>query len=141
MGLQVTLKMNQAVRLYSSPLCLLPWLKGLKGALLVNLTEVAPYKQAEVVSEPESEGELSAIKSKRTASEVGFSIPLAKRPELAEYSVTESESDTDVVSPSRLPTSGPTSAHGKGTAAVHNCDDLVLTSAPHRRSSRSLTRR
>jgi hypothetical protein len=83
------------------------------------------------VSEPESEGELSAIKSKRTASEVGFSIPLAKRPELAEYSVTESESDTDVVSPSRLPTSGPTSAHGKGTATVHICDGLVLTSAPH----------
>ena len=66
------------------------------------------------MSEPESEGDLSAIKSKRTASEVGFSIPPAKRPEPAEASVTESESDIDVVSLSRLPVSATASAH-KGT--------------------------
>ena len=68
------------------------------------------------MSESESEGELSAIKSKRKASEVGFSIPPAKRPEPAEASVTESESDIDVISPSRLPASVPASAR-KGTGA------------------------
>jgi hypothetical protein len=66
------------------------------------------------VSEPESEGELSATKSKRKASEVGFSIPPAKRPEPAEASVTESESDIDVVSLSCLPASASASAR-KGT--------------------------
>jgi hypothetical protein len=66
------------------------------------------------VSEPESEGELSAIKSKRKASEVGFSIPPAKRPEPAEASVTESESDIDVVYPTRLPASASASTR-KGT--------------------------
>jgi hypothetical protein len=72
------------------------------------------YNQTEVVSEPESEGELSAIKSKRKASEVGFSIPPAKRPEPAEASVTESESDIDLVSPSCLPASASASTR-KGT--------------------------
>jgi len=66
------------------------------------------------VSELESEGELSATKSKRKASEVGFSVPPAKRPEPAEASVTESESDIDVVSLSRLPASASASTH-KGT--------------------------
>ena len=66
------------------------------------------------MSEPESEGELSAIKSKRKASEVGFSIPPAKRPEPAEASVTESESDIDVVSASCFPASASPSAR-KGT--------------------------
>jgi hypothetical protein len=63
------------------------------------------------VSEPESEGELSAIKGKRKASEVGFSVPPAKRPEPLEASVTESESDIDVVF---LPASASASAR-KGT--------------------------
>ena len=66
------------------------------------------------MSEPESEDELSAMKNKRKASEVGFSIPPAKRPEPAEASVTESESDIDVVSPSRLPASASASTR-KGT--------------------------
>ena len=71
------------------------------------------------MSEPESEGELSAIKSKRKASELGFSIPPAKRPETAECSVTESESDFDVVSPSRLPASASALARSKAATTVH----------------------
>jgi len=78
------------------------------------------------VPEPESEVELSAIKSKRKASEVGFSIPPAKRPEPAEFSVTESESDSDA-SPSHHRASALAPAQGKGTAKVHNCDRTLCS--------------
>ncbi|KAH9953604.1 P-loop containing nucleoside triphosphate hydrolase protein [Russula dissimulans] len=44
-----------------------------------------------------------------------FDIPPAKRPEKAEDSLTESESDSDVVLPSRLPTSGLVAKKGTAT--------------------------
>jgi SNF2 family DNA or RNA helicase len=63
---------------------------------------------------------VSATKNKRKASELGFSIPPAKRPEPEEYSVTESESDFDDVSPSCLPASTPTLAQSKDITT--HCD-------------------
>lgn len=73
------------------------------------------------MSEPESDVELSATKSKRKASEVEFEIPPAKRPEPAEGSVTESESDFDMVIPSRTPTAVP--GPSRGNLAVY-CDTV-----------------
>ena len=70
---------------------------------------------------------MSAAKNKRKASELGFSIPPAKRPEPEEYSVTESESDSDAAVPSCLPASAPALARSKDIATIHNCDtDLCL---------------
>lgn len=73
------------------------------------------------MSEPESDLELSATKSKRKASETEFEIPPAKRPEPIEGSVTESESDFDGVIPSRLPASVLTLGPSKGTTTSY-CD-------------------
>ena len=92
------------------------------------------------MSEPESEGDLYTTKSKRKASEVGFSNPPAKRPEPAEASVTESESDIDVVSLPRHPASASASAR-KGTQQTIVITQLLLTSTSHGRSSRPLIRR
>ena len=63
---------------------------------------------------------MSATKNKRKASELGFSIPPAKRPEPEECSVTESESDSDIVAPSCLPASAPALARSKDVATIHN---------------------
>ncbi|KAI9454269.1 P-loop containing nucleoside triphosphate hydrolase protein [Russula earlei] len=66
------------------------------------------------VTEPESDGEHLEAQSKRKASEMEFKIPPAKRPGTTEGSVTESESDSDVVLPSRLPPSASCLASKKG---------------------------
>lgn len=71
-----------------------------------------------VVSEHESDVGLSATKSKRTASDMGFKIPPAKRPEPDEGSVTESESDVDVVLPSRPPASALALAQSKDPHSI-----------------------
>ena len=74
-----------------------------------------------MVSESESDVDLSVAKGKRSASEMGFEIPPAKRPEPEEDSVTESESDFDMQLPFRPPTSALPSAPVTGNAVV-NCD-------------------
>ena len=74
-----------------------------------------------MVSESENDIDLSATKGKRSASEMGFDIPPAKRPEPEEDSVTESESDFDMQLPSRPPTSVQPSVLVTGNAVPH-CD-------------------
>ena len=100
-----------------------------------------PLQLAKVVSEPEIEGDVSATKNKRKASELGFSIPPAKWPEPEEYSVMESESDFDDVFPPCLTAPAPALARSKDITAIHNCDRLMLTSTLRRFSWWFLSRR
>ena len=101
---------------------------------LVNPTgNNPPAVKLKVVSEPETDVEVSATKNKRKASEMEFKIPPAKRPEPAEDSVTESESDLDVALPSGPPTSSLALATSKGNAAVHLTQGGAHLSSPQER--------
>jgi len=100
----------------------------------VNLTgNNPPAVKLKVVSEPETDVEVSATKNKRKASEMEFKIPPAKRPEPAEDSVTESESDLDVALPSGPPTSSLALAMSKGNAALHLTQGGAHLSSPQER--------
>jgi hypothetical protein len=91
-----------------------------------------------VISEHESDVGLPATKSKRTASDMGFEIPPAKRPEPDEGSVTESESDVDVVLPSRPSASALALAQSKDPQSIVTRGCAHLSSLQKRFVSRRL---
>lgn len=88
------------------------------GALLVNRQMTPLVIKLNVVLESESDNGLPETQSKRKASEMDFEIPPAKRTEPTEGSMTESESDSDVIPFSRTPASTLISASSKGTTAA-----------------------
>ena len=122
LGRQMTLRVNPVAQLHPSLEYPRPrsYQKDKKKRVpLVNLSDNNPTTKLKVVSESESDIDLSATKGKRSASEMGFDIPPAKRPEPEEGSVTESESDFDMQPSSRPP---PISAPLVTGNAVAHCD-------------------
>ena len=121
LGRQMTLRMNPVAHLHPSfeyPRPRSHQKDKRKRVPLVNLSDNNPTIKLKVVSESESDIGLSATRGKRSASEMGFDIPPAKRPEPEEGSVTESESDFDMRPPSRPPKSA---LPVTGNAVAH-CD-------------------